>query len=193
MTTFTAPQITQLTTQITGQSLGRLATMGKTMARLERAFTDRVGEQYADRLAEVLGAADFDAAKERLTFILAGDTEVADDAAARRAEENTNVDADERADFEALRAEHHAARRAANKAAFDAAPATVEKPVKTSKNAVMLAMVRDPAGATEAEICAALGWKACRATLGRVVDKAGLKLTASKDEATGRNRYFIAA
>lgn len=64
-------------------------------------------------------------------------------------------------------------------------------PREGSKNAQMLDFVRRPEGATEAEICSAIGWKACRATLGRVCSKAGLPLRAEKDAETGRHRYFV--
>jgi hypothetical protein len=147
MTTFTAPQITMLTTQITGKPMGRLATMAKTIARFEAAFTERTGGDEADN--DILSAPDFATAQSRLAYILTPPVETVAEAASE--------------------------------------PVT---PKAASKNAVMLDMVRASTGATEAEICAAVGWKACRATLGRVTQKAGLTLSSVKDDATGRNRYF---
>lgn len=45
-----------------------------------------------------------------------------------------------------------------------------------SKMATMLDMVLTPRGATEDEICAAIGWKKCRVTLQRTAKKAGAEL-----------------
>ncbi len=53
-----------------------------------------------------------------------------------------------------------------------------------SKQAQMLDMVLDPTGATEAEICRALGWKKCRVTLKRVCEKVGATLVATKNDGT---------
>lgn len=52
-----------------------------------------------------------------------------------------------------------------------------------SKMATMLDMALRPVGATEAEICTAIGWKKCRVTLGRAAKKAGCELTHEKNEA----------
>lgn len=49
-----------------------------------------------------------------------------------------------------------------------------------SKNAIMLSMVTTEAGATEAEICERIGWKACSVTLKRACVKAGLTLSLVK-------------
>jgi hypothetical protein len=156
--TLTAPEVTALTIRITGQQMGRLATMDKTTARFFRALSARIGEHRSALGVEVLDAADGPSAHARLEAILA----------------------------EADRQD----------APVEDTPVTATAPTATgktlSKNAVMLEMVRDQAGATEAEICSRLGWKACRATLGRVVQKSGLALRSAKDEATGRNRYFAA-
>lgn len=53
-----------------------------------------------------------------------------------------------------------------------------------SKQAQMLDMVLAPTGATEAEICRALGWKKCRVTLKRVCEKVGATLVATKNDGT---------
>jgi hypothetical protein len=53
----------------------------------------------------------------------------------------------------------------------------------------MLDMAKSPTGATEAEICAVLGWKGCIVTLRRAAEKAGLKLTSEKQKG-GKARYF---
>jgi hypothetical protein len=68
---------------------------------------------------------------------------------------------------------------------------TPEAPVeaKKTKNETMLDMAKSPTGATEAEICAVLGWKGCIVTLRRAAEKAGLKLTSEKQKG-GKARYF---
>ena len=50
-----------------------------------------------------------------------------------------------------------------------------------SKQAMMLDLAMEPGGKTEAELCAALGWKKCRVTLKRVCDKVGATLTQTKN------------
>jgi hypothetical protein len=83
----------------------------------------------------------------------------------------------------------------ADKPAKPAKPAKVagtpEAPVeaKKTKNETMLDMAKSPTGATEAEICAVLGWKGCIVTLRRAAEKAGLKLTSEKQKG-GKARYF---
>ena len=57
-----------------------------------------------------------------------------------------------------------------------------------SKNEQMLAMVLAEGGASEADICAAIGWKACTVTLKRACSKAGLTLALVK-VAGQRSRY----
>jgi hypothetical protein len=76
-------------------------------------------------------------------------------------------------------------------------PASAPKvqPAKTSgkgktKNEIMLDMICRKRGATEAEICEQIGWKACLVTLKRAAEKFAVKLTSEKDKATNRNRYF---
>lgn len=62
-------------------------------------------------------------------------------------------------------------------------------PKAGSKNEVMLSMASAKGGATEAEICEALGWKACLVTLRRVCEKAGYTLRTEKQKG-GKARYF---
>jgi hypothetical protein len=73
-------------------------------------------------------------------------------------------------------------------------PATAPKsqPAKAgkTKNEVMLDMVCRKRGATEAEICEQIGWKACLVTLKRAAEKFRVSLTSEKDKTTNRNRYF---
>jgi hypothetical protein len=68
------------------------------------------------------------------------------------------------------------------------------RPAKTNggktKNEIMLDMICRKRGATEAEICEQIGWKACLVTLKRAAEKFAVKLTSEKDKATNRNRYF---
>ncbi|ACL61736.1 DUF3489 domain-containing protein [Methylobacterium nodulans] len=72
-----------------------------------------------------------------------------------------------------------------------------EKPAKAadgqpragSKNEQMLAMVLAEGGATEEEICKAIGWKACAVTLKRAAAKAGISLTLVKQPGEKRGRY----
>jgi len=52
-----------------------------------------------------------------------------------------------------------------------------------TKMATMIDMALRPIGATEAQICAAIGWKKCRVTLKRTADKAGYELATSKNDA----------
>lgn len=59
-------------------------------------------------------------------------------------------------------------------------PGEAVLPRPGSKNAFMLEMVLTVEGATEAEICAAIGWKACAVTLTRVVRAAGMELQSIK-------------
>jgi hypothetical protein len=51
-----------------------------------------------------------------------------------------------------------------------------------SKMATMIDMVLRPVGATEAEICAVIGWKQCRVTLTRAAKQAHYDLTHHKNE-----------
>lgn len=52
-----------------------------------------------------------------------------------------------------------------------------------SKQAMMVDIAFRKGGATEAEICAKLGWKKCRVTLKRVCDRIGAVLSTSKNAA----------
>lgn len=81
-------------------------------------------------------------------------------------------------------------------AAQAAAPQPVEvtapapwRPAPGTKKAVILDMIRRPGGATEAEICSAIGWKACAVTLRRVCRKAGFTPVLIKVEGEPRGRY----
>lgn len=58
------------------------------------------------------------------------------------------------------------------------------------KRQIIIDMVLRTEGATEAEICAAIGWKACLVTLRRVAVAQGIDLTARKDEGSRKSRYF---
>lgn len=51
-----------------------------------------------------------------------------------------------------------------------------------SKMATMLDMALRPVGATEAEICAAIGWKHCRVTLTRAAAKANYDLSHERND-----------
>lgn len=83
--------------------------------------------------------------------------------------------------------------------AADTAPAKPEKPAKTkeangmprdgSKKAVILSMVMRPEGATEDQMCEAIGWKACLVTLRRTAAAAGVTLRTEKAKG-GRATYF---
>jgi len=87
-------------------------------------------------------------------------------------------------------AEKRAARRAALAVAEEVAPpAPPAKPAREpgairegSKKAVMLAMVCTETGATEAEICEAIGWKACMVTLRRAAAQAKINLTPIREK-----------
>lgn len=59
-----------------------------------------------------------------------------------------------------------------------------------SKHVKVLEMVKRPEGATEQEICDAIGWVQCLATMGRVIKKAGLAVRKEKDPKTNRTRYW---
>lgn len=54
-----------------------------------------------------------------------------------------------------------------------------------SKMATMLDMALRPEGATEAQICKALGWKKCRVTLKRTCEKVGATLNQSRPDPEG--------
>lgn len=71
-------------------------------------------------------------------------------------------------------------------------PATGWAPKDGSKNAIMLSMVAREGGASQSEICAALGWKRCRVTLKRAAIKAGLTLKLVK-VAGAESRYVTAS
>lgn len=58
-----------------------------------------------------------------------------------------------------------------------------------TKKEIMLDMVCAPGGATEAEICEAIGWKACLVTLRRSAAAAGVTLRAEKPKG-GKSRFF---
>ena len=60
--------------------------------------------------------------------------------------------------------------------------------LRMSLNAIMLGMVMTESGATEAEICQRIGWKACSVTLKRACVKAGLTLSLVKVPGE-RSRY----
>jgi len=69
----------------------------------------------------------------------------------------------------------------AGKADKPAAEKPAEKTVAPgSKKAIMLDMVLRPEGATEEDICKAIGWKACLVTLRRTAVEAGVELTREK-------------
>jgi hypothetical protein len=61
-----------------------------------------------------------------------------------------------------------------------------------SKMAMMIDMVLAPGGATEAEVCKKLGWKACLVTLKRTAEKGGYDLTFKVEETKdgSKRRYF---
>ena len=67
--------------------------------------------------------------------------------------------------------------------------AKVTTPRGKTKNEIMLDMVCAPGGATEAEICEAIGWKACLVTLRRAAASAGVVLRAEKPKG-GKSRFF---
>lgn len=58
-----------------------------------------------------------------------------------------------------------------------AAPSAERAPTKRQ---VLLDLVLAPAGATEAELCAAVGWKACMVTLRRAASAAGVTLRGER-------------
>jgi hypothetical protein len=58
-----------------------------------------------------------------------------------------------------------------------------------SKMATMFDMVTRPEGATEAQICKAIGWTKCRVTLKRTCDRVGAVLNKSERNAAGEIVY----
>ncbi len=74
-----------------------------------------------------------------------------------------------------------------------ARPTKAEKkdvaPRGKTKNEIMIEMVMAEGGATEAEICEAIGWKACLVTLRRACQKAGVTLRGER-EGRGQSRWF---
>lgn len=87
-------------------------------------------------------------------------------------------------------------RKAALEVAAKAAPkAKTEKPAKVetakepTKREIMLDMVCSKTGATEAEICERIGWKACLVTLKRAAAASGVTLRVEKQKGE-RARYF---
>ncbi len=75
------------------------------------------------------------------------------------------------------------------KKAKAAKPKAEAAPKGPTKNQMMLDMVCRAEGATEQEICEAIGWKACLVTLRRASAAAGVTLRAEKQKG-GRARYF---
>jgi len=72
-----------------------------------------------------------------------------------------------------------------------AAPSTRPDGLRqNSKQSVMLDMVLRPAGATEAEICKKLGWKACLVTLRRTCERVGVELRREPGKDGAKSRYF---
>jgi len=61
---------------------------------------------------------------------------------------------------------------------------------QNSKQSVMLDMVLRASGATEAEICKKLGWKACLVTLRRTCERVGVELRREPGKDGGKSRYF---
>lgn len=102
-----------------------------------------------------------------------------------------------------LKAAQPAARRAALRVIAAETPEAEPKPRKVraakpkaepkekgkTKRDVMLDMVRRPEGATEQEICEAIGWKACLVTLRRAAVAEGITLRVEKAKGS-RSRYF---
>lgn len=90
-------------------------------------------------------------------------------------------------------------RKAVLEVAAKAAPkAKAEKPAKAAKTEtakeptkreIMLDMVCSKTGATEAEICERIGWKACFVTLKRAAAASGVALRVEKQKGE-RARYF---
>jgi len=72
--------------------------------------------------------------------------------------------------------------------------AKTPKPIRPdgskTKKEQMLDMICAPAGATEDEICAAIGWKKCRTTLMRSVKASNVALRVEKNAGEKKQRYF---
>ncbi|ABS14225.1 DUF3489 domain-containing protein [Brucella anthropi] len=89
-----------------------------------------------------------------------------------------------------------AARSLIRSSAIDLAIATKPQPKKEAKEPkeptkreVMLDMVCSPEGATEAEICERIGWKACATTLKRAAKAANVTLRLERQKGA-KSRFF---
>lgn len=189
-----------LTARLTGKPATRTATKAKALDRLASAFATRFGEDRASAyLPELLVCASESDALARLDA-WAGAFDAEDDATRREAQA-LGLDAVAAAGIECdavarpAKRGHKAKRADAPETATvapkakRAAKAASDAPKAPTKRETMLVMVRRPEGATEAEICETIGWKACLVTLRRAAVAAGLTLRSEKQE-KGRARYF---
>lgn len=175
MTNLTATQIAKLTAMLTGGGYKRSANKSAAAKRFIQIGKQKGLADPASLLNETFEDAG-EIIHRSLGSIAVGKA-IKDDADAKKA-------------AEAIRAN-------ASKAASKAAPAKPAKAAKAApaadkgptKRAVMLAMVCSKRGATEAELCEAIGWKACLVTLRRAAAAEGVTLRAEKVKG-GRARYF---
>lgn len=175
-TNLSSTQISQLTAIVTGGAAKRAASKAEAAKRFIAAATAAELGMPAEILAE-----SFDDAREIIHRAM-GSIAVGKFAAKEKAAAAPKQEAKVKP-VKAAKTAPAATPKAA--ATVKAAPADKPK----SKREIMLDLVCRKDGATEAEICEQIGWKACLVTLRRASVAAGINLRAEKVPGS-RARYY---
>lgn len=178
MTTLSSIQIAQITAAIVGADVKRAATKSDAIKRLRTVAANR--EIDADL---VLAQPDFD------TAIAVIRNEPAKPAAEPIKAPTLIAMAEAVEAGETIEMPEPVIAAKAPKERKARAPRTAEAGQKT-KREIIIDMVTRPEGATELEICEAIGWKACLVTLRRVCEAEKITIVARKEEGSRRSRYF---
>lgn len=165
MTKLSAVQIAELTAAVAGGAPKRAATRDAAAKRFIKVATE-AGLCAPEELLDWT----FDNAREELRRAL-GSIEVGNEIQKEKRKAALEV-----------------AAKAAPKAKAEK-PAKVETAKEPTKREIMLDMVCSKTGATEAEICERIGWKACLVTLKRAAAASGVTLRVEKQKGE-RARYF---
>lgn len=189
MTILTTADICKMTAAITGGEVKRAATKEKAAAKLQAVLSTVVGTEAAPFLARSILSSDAGKAAEIVASLKAA-PEPTEEAQAEVAPEVAPVVAGKsrRAALALIEAEVPAPAPKTKKVRAEKLKAE-RAPKGPSKRDVILDMVCRPEGATEQEICDAIGWKACLVTLRRAAEAASVTLRAERAKGQ-KSRYF---
>lgn len=181
--------IAQLIAVMTGGGFKRSATKADAIKRFDKVAAEKGVAITFDKLAGL----DFDAATAKIQAAMApAEFEApASELAAQTIRPHHEVEASLSKIAGASRVAEAEIVPPAPKAKRERAPKAA-KPVAEkapTKREIMLNMVCTAEGATESEICDAIGWKACLVTLRRAAEAEKVTLRAEKQKG-GRARYF---